>query len=391
MPDDLRILIFAPVGRTAALAGAALERAGFACRVCGAMRELCEEISRGAGAVLLLEEAIAPAGDARLLARTLGTQPAWSDLPITVLVSDPAPAAELFRMLEKLGEGRSVLVLARPIRRHALISVMTASLRNRERQYRLRDLIVELRDARRTAEEANRAKTEFLGVMSHELRTPLNAIIGFGDLLHSGVSGPLAEAQQVHVERIRKSATHLRGLIEDLLAFSRLEVGREEVHLVRADATELAREAMELVEGQAAEKGLALRVSLPDGSLEIETDPRKLRQILLNLLGNAIKFTDDGSIELAVAASGAAWVLFQVHDTGSGIAPQDYARIFEPFEQVDASLTRRGEGAGLGLGVSRKLAHVLGGELSVESRLGRGSTFTLRLPRRGGATAAPPV
>jgi adenylate cyclase len=385
---ERRVLILAPIGRTAPLARDILEKAGFACEVCATMGELCTEIGHGAGAALLLEEALSAEGDARRLAEALQAQPGWSDLPVTVFVADLERTRPWFRYVSKLMPGRSIVVLERPIRAPALISLMTSLLQARARQCEVRDLMIELGRARREAEAANLGKSEFLAVMSHELRTPLNAIIGYSDLLYDEISGPLTEVPKRQVERIRKSAWHLLGLIEDILAHARIEAGKEEFKIEPVSAADLARDAATVVEPLAARKGLDLRVSVAEDRITIETDARKVRQILLNLLSNAIKFTERGEVALMLEPAPDSGVVFQVRDTGGGIAPRHLETIFEAFEQVDPSLTRREQGTGLGLGVSRKLAQLLGGELSVESELGVGSTFTLRLPARPPAPSA---
>jgi signal transduction histidine kinase len=234
-------------------------------------------------------------------------------------------------------------------------------------------------EARDEAQAANRAKSDFLAMMSHELRTPLNAIIGYIDLLDAGIGGPVTDEQQSHLGRMRGSARHLLTIIEELLSFSRLDARRESVFVERVDAIALSRDVVELIEPIAAERGLAVSLHADGRAIEIETDPSKLRQILLNLLWNAVKFTDDGGISVAIAADRARLDV-SVRDTGIGIARGDLERIFEPFTQVDSSRTRRAGGTGLGLAVSRELARLLGGDLTVESATGEGSTFRLRLP-----------
>jgi signal transduction histidine kinase len=379
-PVERRILILAPIGRTAPLAQTILESAGLACEICPMMAELCAELDRGAGAALLLGEAVSAEPDIRKLAVALQTQPSWSDVPVAVFVADLERTAPSFRFLSKLTPGRSIVVLERPIRPASLVSLMTSLLQARDRQYDLRDLMAELGRARRIAEEANRAKSDFLAMMSHELRTPLTAIIGFGDLLYEGISGPLGEQPRSQIGRIRQGARHLLALIEDILSYSRIEAGKQQVTIETVNVGDLARDVAAVIEPLATKKRLALRVMVPEVRVAIATDARKLRQILLNLLGNAVKFTERGEVVLTVEHGADGGVAFRVRDTGGGIAPAHLERIFQPFEQVDTSLANRHQGTGLGLGLSLKLAHLLGGDLSVESELGMGSTFTLLLP-----------
>ena len=229
------------------------------------------------------------------------------------------------------------------------------------------------------AESASRAKTDFLAVMSHELRTPLNAIVGYSDLLQTGVSGPLTDTQRTHLSRIRSSSFHLLDLIQDVLSFSRIEAGREELRIADVDVQQIARDALSYIEQHCRGKGLQEKLTISEERMVMITDPAKLRQILLNLLNNACKFTDAGVVELNVFRD-VDDIVFEVTDTGAGIAAEHLEMIFEPFTQVDQSTTRQKGGAGLGLPVSRRLAHLLGGELTVESTKGEGSTFTLRLP-----------
>jgi len=234
------------------------------------------------------------------------------------------------------------------------------------------------------AVHANAAKSEFLAVMSHELRTPLNAIIGYADLLDAGVAGELNAHQREQLRRIGAGSKHLLRLIEEVLLFSRLEAGREEVRSERVDLAALAHEACSLVEPLAREKGLRFVVELGTEPVWVVTDTGKVHQIILNLLSNAVKFTDAGRVALTLGVKDVAAEL-RVRDTGIGIAAENLERIWDAFSQVEQVPTRRVGGTGLGLSVTRNLARLLGGDVSVESQVGVGSTFTLRLPLAGDA------
>ena len=234
---------------------------------------------------------------------------------------------------------------------------------------------------------ASQAKSSFLAVMSHELRTPLNAIIGYSELLGDGVAGPLLPKQQEQVGRVQASARHLLQLINEVLAFARIEAGREEVQVEPVDLYHLVRETAALVEPLASLKELSLRVEVPDGLAMVNTDPGKVRQILLNLLSNAVKFTDSGEVLLRARVD-PDMIHLEVSDTGIGIPAEQMRKIFDPFWQIEQSSTRRAGGTGLGLSVMRQLVHLLGGEVILSSTEGEGSTFVVRLPTLASAAAA---
>jgi signal transduction histidine kinase len=226
---------------------------------------------------------------------------------------------------------------------------------------------------------ANAAKATFLATMSHELRTPLNAVIGYSELLKAQISGALNDQQQQHIQRIEGAARHLMGLIEGILNFARLEAGKEQVHLGDVDVAQLAETVIQLVEPLARAKGLDIHLTSQSDLPHIQTDLGKVRQILLNLLSNAAKFTQQGHVSLDVRAD-AQTTTWTVTDTGVGIAPEDLERIFEPFQQGNQTSTGRAAGTGLGLTVSRQLARLLGGDVTAKSTPGSGSSFVLRLP-----------
>jgi signal transduction histidine kinase len=206
--------------------------------------------------------------------------------------------------------------------------------------------------------------------------------MGYAELLLMGVPEPLSEGTRSHVDRIDQAARHLLTLIEEILSFTRIEAGEEVARPTDADVGEVAREAAAFVQPLARRKGLALRVRAPDRPLSAVTDRGKLRQVLVNLLFNAIKFTARGEVALEVEPDGPA-ALLHVRDTGVGIAPGDLERIWEPFWQAQPANTREVGGTGLGLSISRRLVHLLGGEIAVTSEPGRGSAFTVRLPLEG--------
>ena len=226
---------------------------------------------------------------------------------------------------------------------------------------------------------ANDAKSTFLASMSHELRTPLTAIIGYEELLADGITGPVTDSQRQQLGRIKASATHLLGLIDEILTFSRVEAGSERAQMDVILVRTVLEDAAALVAPLVDDRGLVLTVDLADCPHSICTDEQKLRQILVNLLSNATKFTEHGGISLSASRT-RRQMLFHVRDTGIGIPHQHLQQIFEPFWQVDQRANRRVGGTGLGLTVSRRLAQLIGGDLSVESHVGRGTTFTLQLP-----------
>jgi signal transduction histidine kinase len=244
----------------------------------------------------------------------------------------------------------------------------------------LRETTTQEEEAREAAEVASRAKNDFLAVMSHELRTPLNAIVGYAELLHDGIAGPVNEIQREQLDRVQMSARHLVELVDDILSFSRIESGQDTIRHDPVEVTQVTREAGALVEPVAAAKGLRFVVDAPNEPTTFTSDAGKVRQVLVNLLSNAIKFTDDGEIVLASHVENGR-VVFEVSDTGIGIAPEHQEQVFDTFWQVDQTATRKAGGAGLGLSVSRRLARALGGDLSVDSAIGKGSRFRFWLPR----------
>ncbi|MEP6491243.1 MAG: ATP-binding protein [bacterium] len=236
------------------------------------------------------------------------------------------------------------------------------------------------REARAAAESSNRAKAAFLASMSHELRTPLQAALGFSQLMRTGMYGPINDQQAEILGRVERSQTHLARLIDDILDFARLEAGRVSVRIESVAVTEAISDLMSLVEPQAAAKGVNLLLLAPAESLRVQADRRRLQQVLINLVGNAIKFTPEGGTIRVSGLRLGDQVVLRVRDTGVGIPADRLDAIFEPFVQVDDGLTRSQTGAGLGLAISRDLTRAMGGDLAVESVVGGGSTFSVLLP-----------
>jgi signal transduction histidine kinase len=283
----------------------------------------------------------------------------------------------------------------------SLATVLGLALVLRHERRQARSLVERSKELERLSSEllrVNRMKSEFLANVSHELRTPLNAIVGFVDLLREGVYGELSPRQVKPVERIEASANHLRHLVDQVLDLAKMAAGRLEIHTETIDLRPFVLDVASEIESLVSEKGLSLSLVMGPALPRIRTDPTHLRQILMNLLGNAVKYTDEGSIVIrtrlvdSLPDTGTAreqpsdtshpWIGIQVIDTGIGIHPADQSRIFEEFEQVNAG--PRGysalRGTGLGLAISRRLASLLGGTVELESEPGKGSTFTLWLP-----------
>ena len=396
-----RVALWTPTAGDASVTQRVLAAAGFASSVCTDVEGVSHAIFDDVIALVVAEETLVPQSRARIL-EELQRQPPWSDVPLVVLASQRGLGETLTPDLEELTMRANVTVLERPVRVATLVTTLRSAERARRRQFELRRYLEErqaaeetlresearLRVATQQAEDANRAKTEFLATMSHELRTPLNAIAGYAQLLALGVRGPLTEDQRQDLERIDKSQRHLLSLINDILNFAKLEAGRVDFEIGNVSVSAILASLEPLIRPQLGAKELHYEDHRPSCHAILLGDEEKVRQILLNLLSNAIKFTPaDGTIAVECVSTDDT-VSITVSDSGVGIAREKLGAIFEPFVQVGRRLASQHEGTGLGLSISRNLARAMGGDLVAESELGRGARFTLTLPRPLAASSA---
>lgn len=285
-----------------------------------------------------------------------------------VAVSESSDTAQLLKGFIVTREGRYV----------GVSSLLTMFKVTRARAESLQTLFSDLEYAHQRAVEADAAKTRFLATMSHELRTPLNAILGYAELI-ADEYGELSAGLLHDVDRIGAAGRHLLGLIDEVLDFSRLEAGAVRVSPEWFDVAAWAQDVVNMIRPLAARNGNRLVFEIAPGLQPVFADSARLRQCLFNLGGNACKFTSDGLVAVSISAQD-EWLSLKVSDTGIGMSDEQIARLFRPFSQADDSISRRFGGTGLGLSITHKLIHLLGGELHVESKLGMGSTFELRLP-----------
>jgi signal transduction histidine kinase len=257
----------------------------------------------------------------------------------------------------------------------AVARQMSIALENRE-------LFFNLRTSRNQLERANKVKDEFLSVMSHELRTPLSVVLGYGRMLRQGELGPLTKDQEQALEIIQRNSNELFAMIDSIMDATKIEAGPMMAEMDRVSPAQLLGE-IRLAYEFPNRKNIGFEWIYPQALPTLWTDPRKLRQILTNLINNALKFTDEGRISISAAEKvdeGRQWIEFRVTDSGIGIAPEECEKIFERFHQVDGSGTRSFQGVGLGLYIVKSFSTMLGGRVSVSSEVGKGSTFIVCLP-----------
>ena len=380
-PDDLRVLILAPRGRNAELISGTLGRAGFGTFVCDDAEQLCSELHKPAGAVVLCEEAL-NRERLRCLVDTIDRQPKWSEIPLLVLTSAGKTTRGSYQVAQALGPRGNATLIERPLRIITLLSAVRAALRARRRQYEVRDLLTSEHEARAQAEAASKAKDHFLAALSHELRTPLNPVLM--TVTAMGQDPQLPPQYREDLDVIRRNVELESSLIDDLLDLTRITRGKLELHHEAVNLHALLGHALTTCcDADANHKGLSMRIEPGAKSHFVWGDPARLNQIFWNLLKNAVKFTPaGGSVTIATANEGPKGesVAVRVIDTGIGIEPDAAARIFDAFEQESRGITRRFGGLGLGLAFCKALVSLHGGTIGVESGgKGAGATFTVRL------------
>ncbi|HKU14473.1 MAG TPA: ATP-binding protein [Steroidobacteraceae bacterium] len=363
---DQRALVWA-VGRDGPLTCAFLAEAGFETQQCRDIAQLCNELARGAGALIVAGELLSSEAVAQLQ-ECLARQPPWSDVPIIVVAGTPDEGIGPVSLVEELG---SVAVLHRPLSLDTLASGVSAALRARRRQYQVRDLLQQ-------REEADRRREEFLAMLAHELRNPLAPIrTGLQVLRLSDCKATTTRTHSI----IERQVANLARLVDDLLDVSRITRGKILLRKEHICVFDMLKQSVDGHAALAAEKGLKVQVTAPDETLVVEADPTRLEQMVGNVLTNAIKFTpSNGTITLAAQRAG-SFIAICVRDSGIGIPQHMLAQIFELFAQTDRPLDRTQGGLGIGLTIVKSLAELHGG--SVEARSegeGQGTELVIRLP-----------
>ncbi|WP_424362923.1 ATP-binding protein [Methylocystis parvus] len=385
--DDLRVLIATPQGRDAALAAETLARSGLETRICDDLKALRREIDRGAGCVLIAEEAL-PTERADLEDGWLRPEPSWSSLPVVVLLGRSASLRKI-PALRALEARPNVNFLVRPVPKRTLVSALRAAVEARRLQYSVRDALEELRTV-------NRKKDEFLAILSHELRNPLapirNAVYILKTLERDGAGG--SDKASALVSMVERQVDHLVRLVDDLMEISRFATGKIVLQKRRENLADILRQALEISDPLIKAGGHVLTVCPSEAPLIVDGDPVRLAQVFANLLNNAAKYTPaGGDIRVSMRAEGDEAVI-DVTDNGMGILPAVLPKLFELFSQSHRVADIAQGGIGIGLALSRNLVTLHGGTVEAHSDgPDRGSSFIVRLPlaerREEAARAAP--
>lgn len=375
--DSLSVTVLAPTPQDAKHCSQILKEHGLTVEIAASVLEVIRQLRGGSG-VLLISQEFMTAEAMDQLKHAAARQASWSDIPIIVLLATTEPTARQITELLSLG---NVTLMERPLRIALLVSTLRAKLRDRCRQYKVRELL-------HKAQQASRSKSEFVANISHEIRTPMTSILGYAELMAGLVDN---EEALTYLSTIRRNGDCLLRIINDILDLSKIEAEKLDIDIERFELDQFLDDVRSDMENRAHERGLKLEVEYASEIPEsIESDPKRLRQILVNLIGNAIKFTERGSVKIVVCFTSptppenadqamASHLTFAVSDSGIGMTTAQQARLFKPFYQGNSIITQQFGGTGLGLAISQRLAKMLNGEISVESTLNQGSTFTLKI------------
>lgn len=382
--DEKRVLILAPTGTDAHLTAEFLIKADLSPHVCEDAPELCDEIKRGCGAIILAEETLGYRSIQDLLS-LLGEQPSWSDIPVVLVTRGGEANKAQLRRLGRFGPGGNVTLLERPFRPETLVSMLEVALRARQRQYEARDFLETLKRARDEAQMASKAKDAFLAALSHELRTPLSPAL----LIASEFArdNQLPEEVRQNFEIILKNIELEARLIDDLLDLTRVTSGKLVIRREEINLHEILMDALDKVQAEIQKKEIQLDLNLHATRCAVNGDPVRLQQVFWNILANAVKFTPKNGtirVESFIVQKQNADLVVRVTDSGIGMTPEESARVFQAFVQGDHANSHNNHrfgGLGLGLAISKNLVHLHSGSISAESAgRNQGATFTVTLP-----------
>ncbi len=378
---EQRILILAPTTRDGLLTVELLAQDGIQTCLCNNISHLCDEMVTGAAVLILAQEHVL-SDRANCLQDALAAQAEWSDIPVILLTPPGQDSLVMLQRLEAIGH---MTLIKRPVQLNNFRTTIRSALRDRQRQYGIRDFMRErtrqaesLRVAAEKANAANVAKSEFLANMSHEIRTPMNAILGLSTIL--GRSSPLTANQRKYIETLATSAESLLMLINDLLDISKIEASGIDIERMPFRLDRLLEDMISVHSVRAIEKGLNLVLNIDNvRGRWFAGDPTRIHQVVANLCSNAIKFTEQGAIAIETIRADEDILSITVSDTGIGIAPEKLDKIFDKFTQADNTISRKFGGTGLGLAISKTLAELMDGTIVVRSTPGAGSSFTFSL------------